>query len=163
MLTPKPLPALTSACKLLTRRAITPTLSAAITTVPARVADAPARALIAHRVDAAVAVVVALRSPVTGMAGAFARLLVTFPFQTVAGLLAVFTPAVGVARALPSHVVTFTVRVARAHALAVRTPKLTGTLCVTTCPKISMTTAAFVWSDTHLVLITSEVAFTERC
>lgn len=126
-LTPKPLPTLTSACKLLTRRIITQTLSTAISAVPARVADAAAR-LIAHRVDAAVAVIVALRSPVTGMAGAFARLLVTFAFLTVAGLLAIFTPAVGVARALPGHVVTFTVRVARAHALAVRTPELSGTL-----------------------------------
>lgn len=96
------------------------------------------------------------------MAGAFARLLVTFPFLTVAGLLAVLTPAVWVASALPGHVVTFTIRVTRAHALAVWTPELSGTLCVTTCPKISMTTSAFVWSDTHLVLITSEVTFAER-
>lgn len=127
-LTPKPLPTLTTACKLLTRRVIAQTLSTAITAVPAWVADALARALVTHRVDAAVAVVVALRSPVTSMAGAFSRLLVTFPFQTIARLLAVFTPAVGVARALPGHVITFSVRVAHAHALAVRTPELSGTL-----------------------------------
>lgn len=97
------------------------------------------------------------------MAGAFARFLVTLSSLAVAGMLAVLAPAIWVACALPGHIVTFTVRVTCAHAFTVWTPELRRTLCVTTCTKISMTAATFVWSDTNLVFITREVTFTERC
>lgn len=80
----------------------------------------------------------------------------------MAGFLTVFTPAVEVTGAFPSHVVTFTVGVARALALAVWTPELRRALCVTTCPKIPMTTSAFIRSYAYLILITSEVTLTER-
>lgn len=35
--------------------------------------------------------------------------------------------------------------------------------CVTASAKVSVTTAAFVWPDTHLIFLAGEVAFTESC
>lgn len=127
-LTKKSLPALTSARELLAGRAVAVALRPAVTAEPARVADASSRGLLAHRVDAAVTVVVALCPPVARVTGAFASFLVTLPFLTVAGFLTVFTPAVGVTGAFPGHVVAFSVGVTRAQALAVGTPELSRAL-----------------------------------
>lgn len=58
------------------------------------------------------------------MASACACVLVTLALLAEAGLLAVGTPAVGVACALARHVVTVAVGEALALALAVRAPEL---------------------------------------
>lgn len=127
-LTPESLPALTSARELLAGRVVAVALRSAVTAKPARIADASSRGLLAHRVDAAVTVVVALCSPVTRMAGAFPSFLVTLPFLTMAGFFTVFPPAVGVTAAFPGHVVAFTIGVTCAQALAVGTPELSRAL-----------------------------------
>lgn len=96
------------------------------------------------------------------MAAAPARLLVTLPILAETSVLTVWTPAVVVAGALPRHIVTLAIREAGALALAVWTPELAGAFGVTTGSKISMATTAFIWPDTHLVLLAGEVALTQR-
>lgn len=128
VLSPQPLPALAPACELLARTAIARTLGVAAAPVPARLADAAARGLVAHRVDGAVAAVGTLWPPEARMARTLARLLVALALLASTGLLAVGPPAVGVARAFARHIVALPVRVTRALPFAVWTPKLGGAL-----------------------------------
>lgn len=97
------------------------------------------------------------------VACARARVLVTLALLAEAGLLAVGTPAVGVACALARHVVTVAVGEALAFALAVRAPELGWALCITTGSEISMATATFIGPDAHLILLTGKVPYTKRC
>lgn len=64
---------------------------------------------------------------------------------------------------LASQVITLAVGVTITFTLAVRAPELCRALSVTASSKVSMTTAAFIWPDTHLIFLAGEVAFTERC
>lgn len=126
---PQPLAALAAAGELLARRAVAHALRPAVAPVVARVADAAAGRLLAHGVDAAVADLRALRPPDARVAAALARGLVAFALLTGAGVLAVGSPAVGVACALAGHIVALPVGVAHALPLAVWAPELTGALC----------------------------------
>lgn len=68
-----------------------------------------------------------------------------------------------VAGTLAGQVIALAVGVTVAFALAIGAPELGRTLRVTASAKVSVTTAAFVWPDTHLIFLAGEVAFTERC
>lgn len=85
--------------------------------------------LVTLGVVAAVAGAGALWAPPVGLAGAFARLLVTFAMLAEADVLALGAPAVEVAGALARHILALPIGVTGAHFLAVRTPELPGTLC----------------------------------
>lgn len=160
---PQPLPALAPACELLARRVVTVALDAAVSPGPARVAQAASRGCVAHGVEAAVTGASTCGAPGAWVARALARLLVTLALLAVAPVLTVGPPAVVVAGTFPGHVVTLAVGEAGALALAVWAPVLDRALSVTTGSKISMTTAAFVWTDTHLVVLAGEIAGAERC
>lgn len=159
---PQPLPALAAPRELVARRVVAVALDGAVPPRPAGVAQAPARHGVAHRVDAAVAVVVALRAPDARVARAFPRVLVTLALLAHAGVLAVGSPAVVVAGALAGQVVALAVGVTVTFPLAVGAPKLGGALGVTV-SKVSMTAATFIGPDTHLIFLAGEVAFAERC
>lgn len=159
---PQPLPALAAPRELVARRVVTVTLDCTVPPRPAGVAQAAARHGVADGVDAAVAVVVALGTPDAGVARAFPRVLVTLALLAHAGILAVWSPAVVVAGTLAGQVVTLAVGVTVTLPLAVRAPKLGRALGVTV-SKVSMTTAAFIGPDTHLIFLAGEVAFAERC
>lgn len=115
--------------KLLTRRVAASTLVVAAAAPPARLTDTSPRLLVTLRVEAAIASTGTLGAPPAGLAGALAHLLVALPMLAQASILALWTPAVGVACALPCHVFTLPIRVAPAHLLAVGAPELAGTLC----------------------------------
>lgn len=121
---PQSLPALATTRKLLAWRVITVTLDGTIPPRPAWTTVTPSCVLVTHRVETAVAVVCTLRAPEAILASACACVLVTLALLAEAGLLAVGTPAVGVACALARHVVTVAVGEALALALAVRAPEL---------------------------------------
>lgn len=129
-LTPQPFPALAASRELVARRVVAVALHGAVPPRPAGVADAPSRRGVAHGVDAAVAVVVALRPPEARVARAFARVLVALALLTQAGVLAVGSPAVVVAGALTSQVVTLAVWVTVTFPFAVGAPKLGRALCL---------------------------------
>lgn len=129
-LAPQPLPALAAPGELVARRVVAVALHGAVPARPAGVAEAAARGWVAHRVDAAVAVVVALRPPEARVARAFARPLVALALLAQAGVLAVGPPAVVVAGALARQVVALAVWVAVAFPLAVGPPELGGALCL---------------------------------
>lgn len=97
------------------------------------------------------------------MTCAFARVLVTFALLAQTAVLTVWSPSVVVAGTLAGQVIALAIRVTVTFSFAVRTPELGGTLCVTGSSKVSMTTAAFIGPDTHLVFLTGEVPFAERC
>lgn len=97
------------------------------------------------------------------MACAFARLLVTLAFLAKTRVLTVRTPAVMVAGTCSGEVVTLAIGVTVTLPLAVRTPKLSRTLSVTAGSKISMSAAAFIGPDTHLLFLAGKVSFAERC
>lgn len=64
---------------------------------------------------------------------------------------------------LACQVIALAIGVTITFTLAVRTPELGRAFSVTASSKVSMTTAAFIWPDTHLIFLAGEVAFTERC
>lgn len=161
--TPDPVPALAAPGELFAWGIVADTLDSAVPPSPARVAQTASGHGVAHRVDAAVAVVVALRTPDPGVARAFPVVLVTLAFLAETRILTVRAPAIVVAGALAGQVIALAVGVAVAFSFAVRAPELGWTLCVTARSKVSMAAAAFVWPDTHLVFIAGEVSFTERC
>lgn len=86
------------------------------------------RHCVAYRVEAAVAVVVALWTPETRVTCALARLLVTFALLACAWVLTVGSPTIRVAGTLASQVITLAIGVTITLALAVGTPKLGRTL-----------------------------------
>lgn len=159
---PQPLAALAAARELVARRVVAVALDGAVPPRPARVAHAAARFGVAHRVDAAVAVVVAQGTPDARVARAFARLLVALALLAHARVLAVVAPAVVVAGALAGQVVALAVGVTHTLALAVGAPELSRALGVTARSEVSMATATFSGPDAHLVLLAGEVAFAER-
>lgn len=122
--TPQPLPAVAAPGVLVAGRVVAVARHGAVPARPARVAEALSRRRVAHRVDAAVADVVALRPPGARVARALARLLVALALLTQADVLAVGSPAVVVARALAGQVVTLAIRVAVAFPFAVGAPEL---------------------------------------
>lgn len=75
--TPQSFPALAASCELVAWWVVTVTLDSAVPPGPTRIAQASPCHCIADRVDAAVAVVVALGTPDARVTCAFARLLVT--------------------------------------------------------------------------------------
>lgn len=160
---PQTLPTLAASRELVARGVITVTLDGAVPSSPAGVALAPSCHGVAYGVDAAVAVVVALRTPGARVACAFARVLVTLAFLAKTRVLTVRTPTVMVAGTCSGEVIALAVGVTVALPLAVRTPKLSRTLSVTAGSKISMSAAAFIGPDTHLLFLTGEVSFAERC
>lgn len=160
---PHPLAALAAPRELIAGRAVTVALDGAVPPRPAGVAQAAPGHGVAHRVDAAVTVVVALRTPDPGVTRAGARLLVAHALLTEAGVLAVGSPAVMIAGALASDFMALAIGVAIAFALAVRTEKLGRAFSFAVSAKVSMATAAFIRSDAHFVLLAGEVAFAEGC
>lgn len=160
---PEPLPALAAPRELVARRVVAVALDGAVPSGPAGVAQAAAGHRVAHRGEAAVAVVVALGTPEARVARAFASVLVALPLLAQAGVLAVGSPSVVVAGTLACQVVALAVGVARAFAFAIGAPELGRTLGVTARSKVSMTTATLVRPDAHLVLLAGEVAFAEGC
>lgn len=68
-----------------------------------------------------------------------------------------------VASALASQVIALAVGVTVTFPFAVGSPKLCRALSIAAGSEVSMTTAAFIWPDTHLIFFTGEVAFAERC
>lgn len=97
------------------------------------------------------------------MTCAFACLLVTLALLAQASILAVRSPTIVVAGALPGQVIALAIGVTVTFPFAVRAPELGRALSVTASSKVSMTTATFIWSDTHLIFLAGEVALTERC
>lgn len=160
---PQPLPALASSCELVARGVVAVALDRAVPPRPAGVAHASTGHGVADGVDAAVAVVVALRAPEATVACAFTRILIAVALLAHAGILAVRAPTVVVAGTLTSHIVTLAVGVTVAFAFAVRAPELGWALGLTGGSKVSRTAATFIGPDTHLFLLASEIAFTERC
>lgn len=129
-LTPQPFPAMAASRELVARRVVAVALHGAVPPGPAGVADAPPRRGVAHGVDAAVAVVVALRPPEARVTRAFARVLVALALLTQAGVLAVGSPAVVVAGALAGQVITLAIWVTVTFPFAVGAPKLGRALCL---------------------------------
>lgn len=125
----RPLPALAAPRELLAGRVVAGALVVAAAAPPARLAQAVPGLLVALGVVAAVAGAGALGAPPVRLAGALARLLVALAVLAEADVLTLGAPAVGVAGALARHVLALPVGVAAAHLLAVRAPKLPGTLC----------------------------------
>lgn len=76
---PQPLAALAAPRELVTRRVITVALDRTVPPRPARIAQTPPGHGIAHGVDAAVAVVVALGAPDARVTCAFSCILVALP------------------------------------------------------------------------------------
>lgn len=128
-LTPQPLPAVAASGVLVARGVVAVALHGAVPPRPPGVANAPSRRWVANGVDAAVAVVVALRPPEARVARAFARLLVALALLAQAHVLTVGSPAVVVARALAGQVVALAVWVTVTFPFAVGAPKLDGALC----------------------------------
>lgn len=122
--TPQPFSAQAPARELLARASVAGALGVTAASVPARLAQAASVGLVTHRVDVAVAVVSALRSPEARLACALARLLVALALLTGAGLLTVGAPTVGVTRAFARYIVTLPIRMTSAFSFAVWTPKL---------------------------------------
>lgn len=127
---PQPFPAVAASGVLVARGVVAVALHGAVPPCPAGVANASSRRRVAHGVDAAVAVVVALRPPEAHVARALARLLVALALLTQADVLTVGSPAVVVARALASQVIALAVWITVAFPFAVGTPKLGGALCL---------------------------------
>lgn len=125
---PHPVPAQAAPRELVARRVVTVALDGAVPPRPAGAAQATSRHRVAHRVDAAVAVVVALRAPDAGVTRAHARVLVAFALLACACILAVRPPAIVVAGTLASQVVALAVGVTVTFPLAVRAPELGRTL-----------------------------------
>lgn len=159
---PQPLPALAAPGELVTGRVVTVALHCTVSPHPARVTLAAAGHGVAHRVNAAVTVVVALRAPGPGVTGTFARVLVALALLAEAGVLTVRAPAVVVAGALSGQVVTLAIRITLTLPLTVWTPELSRALCFTACSKISMSAAAFVWPNADFIFLTGEVTLAER-
>lgn len=128
-LAPQPLPALAASRELVAWGVVTVTLDPTVPPGPTGVAQATSRLCITHRINAAVAVVVALGAPGARVARAFARLLVTLAHLAQAGILAVRSPAVVVAGTLARQVITLAVGVTVAFPFAVRAPELGRALC----------------------------------
>lgn len=96
------------------------------------------------------------------MACAFTSVLVTLALLAEAGMLTVRTPTVMVAGTLSSQIITLAVGIAVALPLTVRTPEVGRALRVTASSKISVSTAAFIRSNTYFIFLTGEVSLTER-
>lgn len=128
-LAPQPLPALAASRELVARRIVAVTLKCTVPPSPARVAQTSPCHHIADGVDAAVAVVVALRPPVAGIARAFSRVLVTLALLAQTCILAFRSPAIVVAGTLASQVVALSIGVTVTFPLAVRSPVLSRALC----------------------------------
>lgn len=79
-LTPEPVPTLAASGELVAWGVVTVTLDCTVSPSPARIAQAPSRHGIADGVDAAVAVVVALRTPDARVARALPGVLVALAF-----------------------------------------------------------------------------------
>lgn len=129
-LTPQPLPAVAASRVLVARGVVAVTLHGAVPPRPPGVANAPSRRWVTHGVDAAVAVVVALRPPGARVARAFARLLVALALLTQADVLTVGSPAVVVACALAGQVITLAIWITVTFPFAVGAPKLGRALCL---------------------------------
>lgn len=126
---PQPLPALAAPGELVARRAVAVALDGAVPPHPAGVAQASPRHRVAHGVDAAVAVAVALGTPDARVTCAFSRLLVALALLAQTRVLTIGTPAIVVAGTLAGQVITLPVGVAVTFPLAVRAPELRGALC----------------------------------
>lgn len=128
-LAPQSFPALAASRELVARRVVAVALNAAVPPGPPGVAHTSARHGVAHGVDAAVTVVVALGAPDARVTCAFARLLVALALLTEASILAVGSPTIVVAGTLSSQVVTLAVWVTVTFPFAVGPPKLGRALC----------------------------------
>lgn len=159
---PQSVAALAAPGELVTRGVVTVALDATVASHPARVTEAAPRHGVTHRVDGAVAVVVALRAPGARVTCAFAGVLVTLALLAEAGVLTVRTPAVVVTGTLSSQVVTLAVGITVTLPFTVRTPKLGRALGITARSKVPMSAAAFVRSYTYLIFLTGEVSLAER-
>lgn len=95
-------------------------------------AQTSARVHIAHRVDAAVAVVIALWTPDSRVARTLSCLLVTLALLAKTRLLTVGSPAIVVTGTLPSQIITLAIRITVTFPLAVRAPELGRALCQNT-------------------------------
>lgn len=129
-LAPQPLPAVATSGVLVARGVVAIALHGAVPARPAGVAKAPSRHRVTHRVDAAVAVVVALWPPEARVARALARLLVALALLTQADVLTVGSPVVVVACALAGQVITLAIWVTVTFPFAVGAPKLGRALCL---------------------------------
>lgn len=96
------------------------------------------------------------------MTCASASVLVTLALLAETGMLTVRTPAVVVAGALSSQVITLAIGITETLPLTVGTPELSRALSITACSKIPMSTAAFVRPNTYFIFLTGEVSLTER-
>lgn len=159
---PQSLTALAAPGELVTWGVVTVTLDRTVAPHPARVAVAASRHRVAHGVDAAVTVVVALRAPGTRVTCAFTSVLVTLALLAQAGMLTVWAPAVVVAGTLSSQIITLAIGIAVTLPLTVRTPEVGRALSVTASSKISMSTAAFIRPNAYFIFLTGEVSLTER-
>lgn len=97
------------------------------------------------------------------MTCALASVLVTLALLAEAGMLTVWTPAVVVTRTLSGQVIALAIRITMTLPLTVRTPELRWTLSLAACPKISMSAATFIRSNTYFVFFAGKVSFTQRC
>lgn len=97
-------------------------------------------------------------TPVARVTCAFSCVLVTFALLAQTCILAVRTPAVVVTGTFACQVIALAIGVTITFPLAVRTPELGRALCITAGSEVSMTTATFIWPDTHLIFLAGEVA-----
>lgn len=130
--TPQLLPTLAASRVLLARRVVAVALGRTVPSHPARVAQTPTCVHVAHGVEAAVAVVVALRAPDPRVTCAFSCFLVALALLALTSLLALRSPAIVVTGTLPSQVVTLAIRIAVTFPLAVGPPELGRALCQNT-------------------------------
>lgn len=89
--------------------------------------------------------------------------MVTLALLAKTNILAFRSPAIVVAGALAGQIIALAIGVTVTFSLAVGSPVLCRAFGVTASSKVSMTTAAFIWPDTHLIVLAGEVAFTEGC
>lgn len=128
-LAPQSFPALAASRELVARRVVAVALNGTVPPGPPGAAHTSARHGVAHGVDAAVTVVVALGAPDARVTCAFARLLVALALLTEASILAVGSPTIVVAGTLSSQVVTLAIWVTVTFPFAVGPPKLGRALC----------------------------------
>lgn len=127
--TPKPLPALAASRELVAWWIVTVTLECTVPPSPARVAQASPCHHITDWIDAAVAVVVALRTPEARIACAFSCFLVTLALLAKTNILAFRSPAIVVAGALAGQIIALAIGVTVTFSLAVWSPVLCRAFC----------------------------------
>lgn len=150
--TKRALAALAAATLLLAGRRVAGALIAATAAPPARVAQAGARLRVAARCGAAVACSSTLRAPPAGFAAASAAPRVACAMLALARMLAAFAPALRMARALASHVLTLPMWVADTPLFAVGAPELARAFSVAVGTKVAVAAAALARPHAHFIL-----------